>query len=105
MDRSTPVYLVSTIYTQNANGVMIPNDSERMVYADVESVSGSEWFEGGRNGINPEFRLKMFAFDYAGETVLKLNGIYYTIYRTYLERSDIIELYVERRKGNEYARV
>lgn len=105
MDRSTPIYLVTTIYSQNEYGVMLPNEIERMVYADVTSVSGAEWFEGGRNGINPEYRLRMFAPDYQGEEVLRLGETYYTVYRTFIARNDIIELYVEKRKGNDYARV
>lgn len=103
MDRSTPIYLVTTVYSQNEYGVMIPNETEKLVYADITSVTGAEWFEGGRNGINPEFRMRMFAPDYSGEEVLKYNDIYYTVYRTYKVRNDIIELYVEKRKGNEHA--
>lgn len=103
MDRSTPVYLVTTVYSQNEYGVMIPNETEKRVYADITSVTGTEWFEGGRNGINPEYRMRMFAPDYEGEEVLKYNDIYYTVYRTYKARNDIIELYVEKRKGNEHA--
>lgn len=104
MDRSTPIYLVKTVYSQNDYGVMIPNDVETEVYADIRSVSGAEWHEGGRNGINPEYQIRMFAPDYNGEEVIRIGDIYYTVYRTYIARNDIIELYVERRKGNEYAR-
>lgn len=103
MDRSTPIYLISTVYSQNEYGVLVPNETERMVYANITSVTGAEWFEGGRNGLNPEFRMRMFAPDYEGEEVLKYDGTYYRIYRTYLARTDIIELYVEKRKGNEHA--
>lgn len=104
MDRSTPIYLVSTTYTKDDYGVMIPEETQRLVYTDVKSVTMTEWFEGGRNGLNPEYRFDMFAPDYQGEEILIYNDVYYRVYRTYLQRTDIIELYAEKRKGTDYAR-
>lgn len=101
MDRSVPIYLVSNSYTEDAYGVLIPTPEKRRVFANVTSVSAEEWFEGGRNGLNPEFRVRMFAPDYKGEDTLEYNGEQYAIYRVYKARTDVIELYVERRKGRE----
>ena len=105
MLRQTPIYLVTKTYTENIYGVLEPSETKRQVYADVKSVSQSEWFEGGRNGLNPELRFDVFAPDYQGEDVLIHNGVYYAIYRTYLERNYIVELYAEKRKGTDYARI
>lgn len=99
MDRSTPIYLVSNNKTQNQYGVWIDNITERKVYAEVTSVGQSEWFEGGRNGLNPQLRFRMFAPDYNGENLLIYKGITYSIYRTYVDRDEIIELYTELKKG------
>lgn len=101
MDRSTPIYLVSETYTEDSYGVLQPTTSKRTVYANVSSVTQSEWFEGGRNGLNPEYRMIMFAPDYQGEKIVEYNGRQYAIYRTYQARTDVLELYVERRKGEE----
>lgn len=73
--------------------------TERQVFCNVSSVTASEFFEGGRNGLNPEYRMTMFNGDYQGETMLKFNGRTYAIYRTYLDRNDNLELYVERKGG------
>lgn len=70
------------------------------MYCDVRSVTQSEWFEGGRNGLNPEYRFTMFAPEYHGEQICEFNGNRYTIYRTYLERNEMIELYVQKEQGN-----
>ena len=102
MDRSTPIYLVSETYTEDAYGVLIPTPEKRLVYANVSSVSSAEFFEGGRNGLNPEYRMIMFAPDYDGEEIVEYNGVQYAVYRTYQGRSDTIELYVELRKGKQY---
>jgi len=100
MDRSTVVYLVGEVFTQNEYGVLIPETKKRMIFADVSSVTSTEWFEGGRNGLNPEFRMRIFAPEYCGEKIIEYNGIQYTIYRTYKARNDILELYVQRKMGN-----
>lgn len=100
MDRSNVIYLVSETFTPDAYGVMIPALTERKVFCQVDSVTLSEWSEGGRIGLNPEFRMRMFSPEYRGEQLLKYNGILYTIYRSYRGRDDTIDLYVERKHGN-----
>lgn len=99
MDRSTPIYLISNNKTQDQYGVWRDNTTERKVFAEVTSVGQSEWFEGGRQGLNPQFRFRMFAPDYQGESLLKYNNVVYSIYRTYVDRDEIIELYTELKKG------
>lgn len=96
------IYLVTETYVANDFGVLVPTSEERKIYARVTSVTSAEWFEGGRNGLNPEFRMLVFAPEYNGEEVLKYNGKYYTIYRTYQTDNGVMELYVEKRKGNEH---
>lgn len=100
MDRSTPINLIAETWQRDAYGINQKAETSKKVYADVGSVSMSEWFEGGRSGINPELRITMFVGDYSGEKILECNGHRYTVYRTYLGRNDTIELYVERREGN-----
>ena len=99
MDRSSVIYLVSNNKTQNELGKRGDNLTERKVFAEVSSVGQSEWFEGGRNGLNPEYRFRMFAYDYNGESLVKYNGVIYSIYRTYVDRNELIELYAEKREG------
>lgn len=65
----------------------------------MNSVTRNEFFEGGRNGLNPEYQITMFSYDYNGESIVKYNGERYGVYRTYNGRDDTIELYVERKGG------
>lgn len=99
MDRSDVVKLLSTTKAQDDFGIWQKTITEREVYVQVDSVSASEFFEGGRNGLNPAFRMTMFFGDYNGETMLIYQGATYAIYRTYQRRDDLIELYVERKGG------
>ena len=93
-------YLYLERYDQNTQGVYETSGTERMVYVKVESVTGREWFEGGRNGLNPQYRFTMFMGDYWGEKVIKYRGTKYTIYRIYNKSNDEVELYAELRKGS-----
>ena len=99
MDRSDIIYLLTPTRNQDSLGVWHVETVQRQVFCEVTSVSQSEWFEGGRNGLNPEFRFRLFRYDYNGEDTVKYNGEYYSIYRTYVDRNEIIDLYVEKKKG------
>ena len=101
MDRSVVIYLIENQPYQDNLGIWQDNETERKVFAEVTSVSQSEWFEGGRNGLNPQLRFRVFRYDYNGEKVLKYDDVYYTIYRTYVGRDELIDLYTEFKKGNE----
>lgn len=100
MDRSAVITLIASTKAQNAYGVWTDSLSGRDVYCQVDSVTRSEFFEGGRNGLNPEYRFTMFFADYNGEQLVQYNGKTYSVYRTYHARTDTIELYVERKGGS-----
>lgn len=100
MDRSDVAYLVAKEFVQDEYGIQRELETESQVFVQVSSVSASEWFEGGRSGLNPALRFTMFRYDYNDQEELKYNGKYYRIYRVYYAKDDKVELYCERRKGN-----
>lgn len=100
MDRSELVTLVSETWTTNSLNVPVKTETPRDVFANVSSVTQTEWFNGARQGLNPELRFTMFRFDYADEKIIEYNDNRYTIYRTYIGRDDTIELYAQRKQGN-----
>ena len=99
MDRSTVITLIAQTNTQDSNGIWRTAETSRDVFCQVDSVTRSEFFEGGRNGLNPEFRFTMFFADYQDEEVLIYKDRAYAIYRTYIGKNDTIELYCERKGG------
>ena len=99
MDRSRILTLIEEAYKPDALGQLIPTETRRDVYCNLSSVSASEWFDGGRAGLNPESRATMFVCDYNGERIAELDGVRYGIYRTYLAQNEFIELYLERKAG------
>lgn len=99
MDRSDVIILQSVTKSQDAYGVWHENVTGRNVFCQVSSVTRSEFFEGGRAGHNPEYRMTMFFGDYNDEKTLVYKGKTYAVYRTFIGRNDTIELYVERKGG------
>lgn len=99
MDRSEILVLVREYQEQDDFGVFRTTTKEREVFCQVNSVTRSEFFEAGRNGLNPEYEFTMFRYDYHDERICKYHGKTYSIYRTYLARNDMIELYAQREGG------
>lgn len=99
MDRSDVIKLISTTKTQDAYGVWRETPTFKEIMCQVDSITESEFHDAGRNGLNPEFRFTVFFDDYNGESMVEYNGKTYSVYRTYLRRTDRLELYVERKGG------
>ena len=85
--------------TKDEYGVWRTKKSQRKVFCDVKSATFSEFYAGGRAGLNPEFTFTIFAGDYNGETVVEYQRKTYSVYRTYRKDSDYLELHVERKGG------
>lgn len=117
------ITLVAYTKEQDAYGVERVTPVTRDVFAQVHSTTRQEFYEAGRNGLNPSFMFTIFAGDYGGETECRYNGEQYSIYRTYISHGetrthisntkggssfrtyqtpseDYIELYVERKGGS-----
>lgn len=100
MDRSDIIKLIPVSYTKDANGIPRATEGDpREVMCQVDSVTRSEFFEAGRNGLNPEFVFRVFFGDYEGERLVEYQNKRYSIYRTYHGRNDMMELYAERKGG------
>ena len=99
MDRSQTITLITETRTQDDYGVWRTSETQTDVFCQVSSVTRAEFFDAGRNGLNPEYVFTMFFGDYNGERIVEYNGKRYAVYRTYHARTDIIELYVQREGG------
>ena len=99
MDRSDVITLIKTTYTRDQYGIDQPAETGREIFCQVDSVTRAEFYDAGRNGLNPEFKFTVFGPDYDGEEVIQYNGLRYAVVRTYRTRSDSMELYAERKGG------
>ena len=99
MDRSTPIYLISETKQQNGIKEWKSVETKRKVFANVKSVTSTEFFSAGQIGLSPEYRFTMFGPDYAGERIVEYNGVRYAVYRVYQATTDTMELYVQKEVG------
>ena len=93
------IELVGVAKEQDDFGVWRETTTKRTVFCNVQSVTRAEFFDAGRNGLNPQFVFTMFYADYQNEPMVVYNGETYAVYRTYLRRDDTLEVYVERKGG------
>ena len=92
--------LLSVTKEQDEYGVWREDFTPHEVFCQVHSVTQTEFFEGGRNGLNPAYRFTVFQGDYNDEEICEYHGKSYAIYRTYMVPGmDYIELYAERQGG------
>lgn len=99
MDRSNVITLIAETFSADSIGQMVSTASTSDVFCNVQSVSQSEWFQGGQNGLKPELKVTMFAPDYSGQKEVEFKGIKYGVYRTYVRQDELLELYLERKTG------
>ena len=99
MDRSDIICLLTPTSLKTPQGVTVTTYEERVVFCRVRSISRSEFYDAGRNGLNPDFEFIVFAGDYNGERLARYKGNTYAIYRTYYGKNDNLELYVQREGG------
>ena len=94
------ITLITESYAKDDSGVPRKKETAAVVFARKKSVSRTEFFDGGRNGLNPEYEFDVFRGDYNGQRVIEFEGKRYGVYRTYEpDDSDYIELYCERKGG------
>lgn len=93
------IELLKSVRAQDENGIYQTSYISREIFCRVGSITRSEFFQAGRNGLNPQFVFTVFAGDYSGEEIVRYAGETYSIYRTYRTDSDYIELYAEKKGG------
>lgn len=98
------IELGSITYTQNAYGQEVEAKTWKEVFAEVRSVSRSEFYSAAMSGIRPTivFALADY-YDYDDEKIIRYDGKTYDVIRTY-RRADYDELEItaemRERDGN-----
>lgn len=99
MSRDHVANLIRETYEEDALGQQMPIEHLREVFCQIDSVRQTEWFSAGQKGLKAQFLVKVFPDDYNGETLIEVDGVRYSIYRTFLNKHDQMELYLERKGG------
>lgn len=96
-----PIDLIELVTEKDKlNQVVEKTRTTKTVFADIGSVSQTEFFNGGRLGLQPSLKVTIYDFEYEDEPIVKFNDKLYSVYRVYfVNGSDKVELYLEERGG------
>lgn len=98
---SRKIKLIKKESVQDAIGVTRAVETSKAVYAEIKSSGQNEFFKAAQSGLKSALQVRMWNFEYSGEKEVEIDGIRYSVYRTFdASESGIIELYLERRCGN-----
>lgn len=93
--------LINVTYTADAIGQKIPTETTTQTFANIRSVSQSEWFNAGKIGLQPSFVAVTPSANYSGQKELIYHNKRYSVYRTFVRDDDEqIELYLEEKVGS-----
>lgn len=100
MDSTKIVKLVKETITHGNYGQEIITETSSTVFGRLYSVTRNEWTDAGQRGVEANFRLDVYTFEYNGEKIVELDGVRYGVYRTYIRvNEDITELYLHTVNG------
>lgn len=101
-----PVELIEIVTEKdNLDQVVEKTRTKNTTLAEIGSVSQTEFFSGGRLGLNPSLKAVIYDFEYNDEPIVKVHWSdtktkLYSVYRTYaVNGSDRLELYLEEKGG------
>lgn len=100
MKRYTEVTLIGEELTKDENFEQQRTTEEQTVIGTLSSVSAAEFYAAANTGYLPEIVVKIYEQEYAGQKRVRVNGIQYTVIRTYLS-GDFMELHCQRKGADE----
>jgi|SRR5690606_25177694 len=76
------IELLSVTVTEDELGNQIEKETARQVFANEFSISDRDFYAAAVQGLKPEKRFEIYAFEYQNEPKFRHNGIKYQIIRT-----------------------
>lgn len=95
----TVIKLISQTLTTDELGYPIASETFYEIFAKRRSITQTEFFSAGKNGITPDFSFEVNDAEYHGQRLLEYEGKRYEIYRTYQPNNDTVELYAGYKSG------
>lgn len=95
---ATIITLIAQTFSIDQYGNEVVTTQDTDVFAEVDSVSQSEFFAAQDTELKPEYKFTVFFGNYNGQSLVEYEDEIYSVYRTY-RTGDNLELYVERKIG------
>lgn len=86
------IELISQKTKQDADGYPVIQEEKKEVFADVHSVTRTEFFAALKVGISETIAFRMASCDYDNEKLIEYGGLRYQVERAYRTNMDQIEL-------------
>lgn len=94
------VYLIKQQYHVDTIGQQVKDTPiRRKIYTNRRSIGSNEFFKVGQMGLKPSFSIKILKQEYDDEENVEIDGIEYSVYRTYAY-DDVIELCLTEKLGD-----
>ena len=74
MRHNDVIYLISIEVVEDEIGNQIPQEKERLVYANQMAVTQSEFYNAATTGLKPAKQFEVYSFEYQGEEKLRHNN-------------------------------
>lgn len=87
--------LVSRTITKDDIGQDIKTEAHKSILCGLKSIGRNEYYEAARAGLKPTKIFNVHSFEYGGELVVKFEGKYFKVIRTYTVSSEETELICE----------
>ena len=101
MNLAEKISLISIEYEQDDLGEWTEVQTKTDVFAIVSSVSMSEFYQAGLQGLKPDYRFSIWMTEYSDQDLIEYKDKLYSVYRSYRRDDGRIELYVNEKKGEE----
>lgn len=93
------IKLIKNTITTDSVGNEIPTPTTTEVFAEIMSISQTEFFQASTTGLKPQLKVIIWEFDYDGETDVEVEAKIYVVYRTFLANEQKMELYLTAKVG------
>ena len=88
--------LIAVSYAEDDIGNQIEHKTESVALCCVGAVGRSEFYAAATGNLKPELMLTIHNYEYSGQPLVWLNGVEYTVIRTYATGFEELELTVQR---------
>ncbi|MGD7051424.1 phage head closure protein [Sutcliffiella horikoshii] len=92
--------LIETSIEYDEIGNSVPIETVTPVLCKLVSIGTNEFYVASAQGLKPEVKFIIHAFEYKGEGHVEFEDVKYSVIRTYRKDSDEIELTCQRVIGN-----
>ena len=91
--------LIARTYSKDDYGIQRATETETTIFCDASSIGAGEFYEAAQTGLQPQLKFIVLNTEYDGQTLVRFRGQDLSVYRTYRRSRDYLELYTERKQG------